>query len=145
MANPTEIPTPHPILGYSVHREDFTATRSTLKISTGELGETRELHITTEPKSAQLRRTFGSLIFRLVDGQLARRTDAYGKPIVGGLNSYPEPIHVVLRITPAAIEMLNQRLSAGRKVVISICPASNILEWSQEEALLIYEAMFIAD
>jgi hypothetical protein len=41
--------------------------------------------------------------------------------------------------------MLNQRLSGGRKLVISICPGSKILEWTQEEALPIYEATFIAD
>lgn len=39
--------TVHPILGYSVNREDFAVTRSLLKISAGELGESRELHITT--------------------------------------------------------------------------------------------------
>ena len=134
---------PHPILGYSVNREDFTATHSILKISAGEGGVRRELHITTEPKSPEVKRAFGSLTFRIIEDQLTRATDADGKPIVGGLNF--DPVQVVLSITPATIDMLNQRLSGGRKLVISICPASKILEWGQEESLLIYEATFISE
>lgn len=139
------VPKPHPMPGFAVNREDFAATHSQLKVTVGEFGERREIHVTTRPKSPGVRRALGSLLFRIVDDRLNRPTDASGRTIVGGLNAVPEPIHAVLAIAPATLDLINQRLSGARRLVISICPAGKILEWRREEALLIYEASFMAD
>lgn len=145
------IDTPHPpnSLVYSANRETFVAIGSVLKVFSApldnQIAERRELHVTTTPKSEKLKREFGSMIFRLVENTDDKPVDGNGNPIVGGVNSFPEPVHVVLFVTPAAIAMLSQRASGtnlGKGLTISICPGKSILEWNKSEGLPIYEAEF---
>ena len=85
------------------------------------------------------------MIFRLVENSKDKPVDRNGNPIVGGVNSYPEPVHVVLFVAPETIAMVSQRTSGanlGKGLAISICPGKNILEWDKSEAIPIYDAEF---
>ena len=126
----------------------FDAVRSILKVSTtlldNQLVERRELHITTIPQSKQLKKAFESVIFRLIENTEDKPVDRNGYPIVGGVNAYPEPVHVVLFVSPESLGLLSQRLSGTVRsaLVISICPGLGMLEWRKTEAIPIYEAEF---
>ena len=141
-----DTPNPPNLFVYSAHRETFVAVGSVLKVSSARLNnhivERRELHITTTPQSEALKRKLGSVIFRIVENTDENPKDRNNNPTVGGVNSYPEPVHVVLFVTPESLAMLNQRTSAGRGLTISICPGLSILDWDQLEAIPIYEAEF---
>ena len=139
---------------YSANREVFKATRSTLQISSkrlnNQLVEIRELYVTAVPESEKLKSEFGSIDFRIVENTSEKPTDKDGNPIVGGVNSFPEPVHVVLFVTPEAIALLNQRRTqgnaAGRSaILITIYPGTNILEWNQKEAIPIYESNLVVE
>lgn len=133
---------------YSENREVFKATRSILQISSkrinNQLLEIRELYVTAVPESEKLREKFGPINFRIVENTSENPTDKDGNPIVGGVNSFPEPVHVVLFVTPEAIALLNQRLTevnaAGSAILITIYPTTDLLKWNQEEAIPIYES-----
>ena len=142
-------PNPPNSFVYSEYRQAFVAVGSVLKVYSTRLDnrivERRELHVTTTPRSEQLKRKFESVIFRLVESTDEKPTDRNGNPIAGGVNSFPEPVHVVLFVTPEAISMLNQRASTagtGSRFTISICPGMSMLEWDQTEAIPIYESEF---
>jgi hypothetical protein len=97
--------------------------------------------VTAGPRSPQLKRRFGPMLFRIVETGTDRPTDKNGNAIVGGVNTFPEPVHVVLFISLEAIVMLNQRAAAGG-LVISICPGVSLSEWDQSDAVPIYETTF---
>ena len=131
---------------YSKHRETFVALGSVLNVSSSPIEnrivEHRELHVTTTPQSKSLKRKFSSVIFRIVENTNDKPTDRSGNPIVGGVNTFPEPVHVVLFVTPEAIAMLSQRASTNSGLTISICPGISMLEWDQSDAIPVYEATF---
>ena len=144
-----ETPNPPNLFVYSENRQTFTALSSIFKLHSSRLDngivESRELHVTAVPQSKDLKRKFDSVIFRLVENTNENPTDRNGNSIVGGVNTYPEPVHVVLFVTPAAIAMLSQRASVsnGRNTFsISICPGVSILEWDQSDSIPIYEFEF---
>lgn len=149
-----ELKVPPNYYSYSANREVFKATRSTLQIFSkrlnNQLVETRELHITAVPESDKLRNKFGSINFRIVENTSENPIDKDGNPIVGGVNSFPEPVHVVLFVTPEAMALLNQKRTqgnaAGESVILfTIYPGTNILEWNREEAIPIYESNLIVE
>ena len=115
--------------------------RVSSSIVEGGMVERRELHVTTTPQSTSLKREFGALVFRIVEKTAERPTDRNGNPIVGGVNTFPEPVHVVLFVAPETIAMLSQRASTGN-LVISICPGVSFADWDQSDAIPVYEAAF---
>lgn len=139
-----ETPNPPNSLVYQAFSETFVVTGSVMRISSeyraGCVVERRELHIQATPQSKSLKRELGLLTFRIVENTTDSPKDKNDNPIVGGVNTFPEP-HVLLFLTPASIVMLNQRASAGG-LVISICPGVSLAEWDQADAIPIYEATF---
>ena len=142
-----ETPNPPNSLVYSANRQSFNAVASALKVNStrpdGRIVERIELHVTMVPESKELRRKLASVIFRLVDSTDENPTDRNGNSIVGGVNTYPGPVYVVLFVTPKAIALLSQRASviSGRGMFsISICTGVNMLDWDQSDAIPIYES-----
>lgn len=127
----------------SASREIFRASGSTLQISrklfNNQLVETRELYLTAIPDSAKVKSEFDTISFRFVENTSQKITDKDGNPIVGGVNSFPAPIHVVLFVGPEALSLLNQRTNA-ETVLITIVTATSILDWDRADALFIYES-----
>ena len=134
---------------YSAHRQTFVAVASVLKVYATRLDtrvvEQRELHVTTVPLSKDLERKLGSVTVRLVENTNENPTDTNGNAIVGGVNTFPVPVHIVLFVTPGAIALLSQRasVSTGRdSFTISICPGVDMLTWDQSDSIPIYEFQF---
>jgi len=150
MSEQTKIAPSH--LSYAENREIFKAVRSTLQVSTSrstnELIERREIYLTATPESHKLNQEFEHIEFRIVESTSESPTDKGGNPIVGGVNAYPGPVHVVLFVTPQFFSFLSQRhISHPRtdhtEFFITIYPATSILEWDQQEAIPIYESVFL--
>ena len=110
-----QTPNPPNLLVYQAFRETFAATSSVVRISSLEGGivEQCELHVTTTPQSTSLKREFGTLIFRIVGTTTRRPIDRNGNGVVGGVNTFPAPVHVVLFLAPQTVAMLSQRASTG--------------------------------
>ena len=128
---------------YSEHRQTFKVTGRTLLVSTGRfeerITESRELHLRSTPESKALKNEFGSMIFRIVENDLEPKRDKNGFAIVGGVNSYPEPVHVVLFVSPDTLALLNQTVVRDR-YLITISPGHDLLSWDRQAAVPIYEA-----
>ena len=132
---------------YSENREVFKVTRSTLQITTGcldnGLSEVRELYLTAVTESKKLRDEFASVVFRIVESTHESPTDKEGNSIVGGVNSYPEPVHVVLFVSADVLALLNQRHACGR-CLITIYTGTSLLEWDREGSVPIYQSNLLA-
>ena len=137
---------------YAENREIFKAVRSTLQVSmiraNNELVERKEIYLTAVPESHKLNQEFEHIEFRIVESISECPTDKGGNQIVGGVNAYPEPVHVVLFVTPQILSLLSQRhISHPRadhtEFFITIYPATSMLKWNQEEAIPIYESVFL--
>jgi hypothetical protein len=143
-----DTPNPPNLFVYSEHRQTFGCAASVLRISSTRLDdrpvERRELHITAIPLEKKLKERLESVVFRIVENTNENPKDKAGHSIVGGFNTFPEPIHVVLFVTPEAMSLLNQRAcgSGFGKSSISICPGVSLLEWDQSDAIPIYECEF---
>lgn len=137
---------------FAGNREIFKAVKSTLQVSTsrsnGEIVERREIYLLAIPESHKLNQRFESIEFRLLESTSASPADEAGNAIVGSVNPYPEPVHVVLVVTPQLLSLLSQRQisqphAEHAEFLIHIYPATSIPEWNQKESIPIYESVFL--